>query len=122
VFRQAREQFAALPFDRAALKAQVGLLTDAGEIGLIKKLAEYPRLIEAAALQHEPHRLAFYLYDLASAFHAHWNRGTDQIDLRFVKVNYPELTHARLGLVQAVSDVLTSGLALIGANAPVEMR
>ncbi len=122
VFHQAREQFAALPFDRAALKAQVGLLTDAGEIGLIKKLAEYPRLIEAAALQHEPHRLAFYLYDLASAFHAHWNRGTDQIDLRFVKVNYPELTHARLGLVQAVSDVLTSGLALIGANAPVEMR
>ena len=97
-------------------------MTDEGEIALIKKLAEYPRLIEAAALQHEPHRLAFYLYDLASAFHAHWNRGTDQIDLRFVKVNDPELTHARLGLVQAVSDVLTSGLALIGAEAPIEMR
>ena len=70
----------------------------------------------------EPHRLAFYLYDLASTFHAHWNRGTENDGLRFIKVNDPELTHARLGLVQAVSDVLTSGLALIGAEAPSEMR
>ena len=98
------------------------MLTDEGEIALIKKLAEYPRLIEGAALAHEPHRLAFYLYDLASSFHAHWNRGTENPDLRFVKVTDPQLTHARLGLVQAVSDVLTSGLALIGAEAPKEMR
>ena len=98
------------------------MLTDEGEIALIKKLAEYPRLIEGAALAHEPHRLAFYLYDLASSFHAHWNRGTENPDLRFVKVTDPQLTHARLGLVQAVSDVLTSGLALIGADAPREMR
>ncbi|TGR63102.1 arginine--tRNA ligase, partial [bacterium M00.F.Ca.ET.194.01.1.1] len=87
-----------------------------------RKLAEYPRLIESAALALEPHRLAFYLCDLASRFHAHWNRGTDNPDLRFVKVNDPQLTHARLGLVQAVSDVLTSGLTLIGADAPTEMR
>jgi arginyl-tRNA synthetase len=122
VFRQAREQLGDLPFDRASLKAAAGRLTDEGEIALIKKLAEYPRLIESAALAHEPHRLAFYLYDLASTFHGHWNRGTDNVDLRFVKVNDPQLTHARLGLVQAVSDVLTSGLALIGAEAPTEMR
>jgi arginyl-tRNA synthetase len=122
VFRQAREQMGHQPFDRASLKAEAGRLTDEGEIALIKKLAEYPRLIESAALSHEPHRLAFYLYDLASSFHAHWNRGTDNIDLRFVKVNDPQLTYARLGLVQAVSDVLTSGLALIGADAPTEMR
>jgi arginyl-tRNA synthetase len=122
VFRQAREQLGDQQFDRTSLKAQVGRLTDEGEIALIKKLAEYPRLIESAALSHEPHRLAFYLYDLASNFHAHWNRGTDNVDLRFVKVNDPQLTHARLGLVQAVSDVLTSGLALIGAEAPMEMR
>ncbi len=122
VFRQAREQLGDQPFDRASLKAEAGRLTDEGEIALIKKLAEYPRLIESAALSHEPHRLAFYLYDLASSFHAHWNRGTDNIDLRFVKVNDPQLTYARLGLVQAVSDVLTSGLALIGADAPTEMR
>ena len=122
VFRQASEQLGEKLFDRAALAAASAGLADEGEIGLIRKLAEYPRLIEQAALALEPHRLAFYLYDLASAFHAHWNRGTENPDLRFVKVNDRELTLARLGLVQAVSDVLTSGLALIGADAPSEMR
>ncbi|MER9656122.1 arginine--tRNA ligase [Mesorhizobium sp. M0152] len=122
VFRQASEQLGEANFDRNSLAAAVSLLTDEGEIGLIRKLAEYPRLIESAALALEPHRLAFYLYDLASSFHGHWNRGTDNPDLRFVKVNDRELTHARLGLVQAVSDVLTSGLTLIGAAAPTEMR
>lgn len=122
VFRQASEQLGEANFDRDRLVASVASLTDEGEIGLIRKLAEYPRLIESAALALEPHRLAFYLYDLASSFHAHWNRGTDNPDLRFVKVNDPQLTYARLGLVQAVSDVLTSGLMLIGADAPTEMR
>ncbi|MER9875298.1 arginine--tRNA ligase [Mesorhizobium sp. M0195] len=122
VFRQASEQLGEGMFDRNQLAAEVALLTDEGEIGLIRKLAEYPRLIEAAALALEPHRLAFYLYELASSFHGHWNRGTDNPDLRFVKVNDRQLTYARLGLVQAVSDVLTSGLTLIGANAPTEMR
>ena len=122
VFRQASEQLGDANFDRNRLVALVASLTDEGEIGLIRKLAEYPRLIESAALALEPHRLAFYLYDLASSFHAHWNRGTDNPDLRFVKVNDPQLTYARLGLVQAVSDVLTSGLTLIGADAPTEMR
>ncbi|MCX8568207.1 MULTISPECIES: arginine--tRNA ligase [Hyphomicrobiales] len=122
VFRQAKEQLGDVGFERAKLVAAVERLTDEGEIALVKKLAEYPRLIESAAQSMEPHRLAFYLYDLASTFHGHWNRGTDNPDLRFVKVNDPELTYARLGLVQAVSDVLTSGLALIGADAPTEMR
>jgi len=122
VFRQAREQLPGLEFDRQTLSASGNLLTDEGELGLIRKLAEYPRMIESAALAHEPHRIAFYLYDLASALHSQWNRGTDNVDLRFVKVNEPQLTCARLGLVQAVSDVLTSGLALIGAEAPSEMR
>jgi arginyl-tRNA synthetase len=122
VFRQAREQLPAIDTGRGSLAEGSSLLTDEGEIALIRKLAEYPRMIESAALAQEPHRMAFYLYDLASAFHAHWNRGTDNVDLRFVKVNDPELTSARLGLVQAVSDVLTSGLALIGAAAPTEMR
>ncbi|MEI9410478.1 MULTISPECIES: arginine--tRNA ligase [unclassified Mesorhizobium] len=122
VFRQASEQLGEANFDRNGLAAAATSLTDEGEIGLIRKLAEYPRLIESAALALEPHRLAFYLYDLASSFHGHWNRGTDNPDLRFVKVNDRQLTHARLGLVQAVSDVLTSGLTLIGAAAPTEMR
>jgi arginyl-tRNA synthetase len=122
VFRQAAEQFPGEEFARADLKAALAGLTDEGEIGLIRKLAEYPRLIEQAALALEPHRLAFYLYDLASALHAHWNRGTENPGLRFVKVNDRQSTYARLGLVQAVSDVLTSGLTLIGAEAPTEMR
>ncbi len=122
VFRQAAEQFPGESFAREKLAAGLGALTDEGEIGLIRKLAEYPRLIEQAALSLEPHRLAFYLFDLASTFHAAWNRGTENPDLRFVKVNDPQLTQARLGLVQAVSDVLTSGLTLIGADAPTEMR
>ncbi|RWE34147.1 MAG: arginine--tRNA ligase [Mesorhizobium sp.] len=122
VFRQASEQLGEANFDRNNLAAAATSLADEGEIGLIRKLAEYPRLIESAALALEPHRLAFYLYDLASSFHGHWNRGTDNPDLRFVKVNDRQLTHARLGLVQAVSDVLTSGLTLIGAAAPTEMR
>jgi arginyl-tRNA synthetase len=122
VFRQAGEQLGDVPFNREALVADVGLLTDESEIALIRKLAEFPRLIESAAQSLEPHRLAFYLYDLASAFHAQWNRGTENPDLRFVKVTDRQLTHARLGLVQAVMDVITSGLGLMGAEAPSEMR
>jgi arginyl-tRNA synthetase len=122
VFRQAHEQLGLAAFPRGDLAAGADLLTDESELALIRKLAEYPRMIEGAAGSHEPHRIAFYLYDLASAFHAQWNRGTDNPDLRFVKVNDHKLSIARLGLVQAVSDVLTSGLGLIGADAPTEMR
>ena len=122
VFRQAREQFADAAFARADLAKSAHLLSDEGELALIRKLAEYPRLLVSAAEAHEPHRLAFYLHDLASFFHAHWNRGTENPGLRFVKPNERLLTDARLGLVQAVSDVLTSGLGLIGADAPTEMR
>ena len=120
IFRQAAEH--GLQLNRETLPADLALLADESEIALVRKLAEYPRLIEQAAQSLEPHRLAFYLYDLASTFHAQWNRGTDNEDLRFVKVNEPQLTNARLGLVQAVMTVITSGLGLVGANAPVEMR
>ncbi|MDJ1464918.1 arginine--tRNA ligase [Nitratireductor sp. GZWM139] len=121
-FRQASDQLGIAEFGREEMKAQLSKLSDEGEMALVRKLAEYPRLVESAAQAMEPHRLAFYLYDLASLFHAQWNRGSETDDLRFVKVNDPELTYARLGLVQAVRDVLTSGLALIGAEAPSEMR
>ncbi len=122
VFRQAREAFPGEDFDREALLAETERLADPGEVSLMRKIAEYPRLVEAAAAAHEPHRLAFYLYDLASAFHAHWNRGTENEALRFVKVNHPLLSKARLGLVQAVKEILVSGLGIIGAEAPSEMR
>ncbi|MCO6390721.1 arginine--tRNA ligase [Aliihoeflea aestuarii] len=122
VFRQAQDQLGTDWIEPQAMKDASFRLTDEGELALIRKLVEYPRVVEQAAQAQEPHRLAFYLYDLASAFHGHWNRGTDNNDLRFVKVNDPELTRARLGMVQAVSNVLSSGLALVGADAPAEMR
>jgi arginyl-tRNA synthetase len=122
VFRQAAEQLGSAIPDAPTLANHASRLTDESEIALVKKLAEYPRLIESAALAQEPHRLAFYLYEVATAFHGQWNRGNDNVDLRFVKVNDRELTYARLGLVQAVSGVIASGLALIGAEAPREMR
>ncbi|MGH6762914.1 MAG: arginine--tRNA ligase [Phyllobacterium sp.] len=122
VFRQAKEQLDFEVTDRKALAEKFSLLTDESEIGVVRKLAEYPRLIEAAARHQEPHRLAFYLYDLASAFHTQWNKGTENPDLRFIKVNERDLSEARLGLVQVVSDVLASGLSIIGADAPTEMR
>ncbi len=123
VFRQAREAFADLETDSKILAESVfGRLEDASEMQLIAKLAEYPRVIEQSALAQEPHRLAFYLYDLASAFHAHWNKGKDQPELRFVNDKNRELSIARLGLVYAVASVLKSGLSIVGAEAREEMR
>ena len=119
VIRQAAEQ---MGIRTLPANADFNLLSDEGELALIAKLAEYPRMIEAAALAQEPHRVAFYLYELASLLHAQWNRGGDNPELRFLKVNDPQSTYARLGLVQAVLNVLTSGLGLVGAAAPQEMR
>jgi arginyl-tRNA synthetase len=116
-----------LPADGAAraaflLGAPLERLDDAGELSLMKKIALYPRLIEAAAAAHEPHRVAFYLYELASEFHAQWTRGKDSPHLRFIIQNDPTLTVARLALVQGVATVLASGLGLLGVGAPDEMR
>jgi len=122
VFRQARETMQMEEPGRSEMAAHINRLCDESELALIRKLAEYPQLIESAALHQEPHRLAFYLYDLASAFHAHWNKGNEQTSLRFVQTADRELTLARLGLVRAVADVLASGLAVIGVEAPSEMR
>ena len=88
----------------------------------MRRLALYPRILEAAAAAHEPHRVAFYLYELASEFHAQWNRGKDTPHLRFIIQNDPLMTMARLALVQGVVTVLASGLGLLGVGAPEEMR
>jgi arginyl-tRNA synthetase len=127
VFRNAREVVPDLPEAdgaRAAflLDAAAERLTDPAELGLLKLLALYPRMIEAAASAHEPHRIAFYLYDLASEFHALWTRGRDLPYLRFIINNDAEITKARLALVQGVVSVLASGLAILGVHAPDEMR
>src|SRR6202020_576731 len=102
--------------------AAVERLTDPAELSLLRQLAQYPRLIDAAAAAHEPHRIAFYLYDLASEFHALWTRGRDLPYLRFIINNDAETTKARVALVQGVVTVLASGLAVLGVDAPVEMR
>jgi len=127
VFRNAREVVAGLPQEtgaRAAFLRQAALerLTDPAELDLLRRLALYPRMIEAAAVVHEPHRIAFYLYDLASEFHALWTRGRDLPYLRFIINNDAEITKARLALVQGVVSVLASGLAVLGVHAPDEMR
>ncbi|NTE86224.1 arginine--tRNA ligase [Agrobacterium rubi] len=122
VFRQANEAFPDLDVTSATMASGASLINDINELQLIAKLAEYPRMIESIALNHEPHRLAFYLYDLASSFHGHWNKGKDQPELRFVNDKNRELSVARLGLVNAVANVLKSGLTLLGADAPDEMR
>jgi arginyl-tRNA synthetase len=127
VFRNARDVLPDLPGDAAArtrmlAEAPLERLDDAGELALMRRLALYPRLIEAAAATHEPHRIAFYLYDLASEFHAQWNRGNDASYLRFIIPNDPQITKTRLALVQGVVTVLASGLGLLGVEAPDEMR
>jgi len=127
VIRNAREAIPNLPVDASAqaeafLGAPLGRLDDSGELGLMRRLALYPRLVEAAALAHEPHRIAFYLYELASDFHAQYNRGKDVPHLRFIIQNDPQLTMARLALVHGVVTVLASGLSMLGVGAPEEMR
>jgi arginyl-tRNA synthetase len=127
VFRNAREVVPDLPSDAAAracalARAPLERLDDPGELALMRRLALYPRLVEAAASAHEPHRIAFYLYELASEFHAQWNRGKDASYLRFIIQNDPQMTMARLALVQGVVTVLASGLAILGVEAPEEMR
>jgi arginyl-tRNA synthetase len=126
VLRNACELFPTLadPTERHYMleRAPLERLNDAGEIGLMRQLARYPALVEASALSHEPHRVAYYLYGLASDFHAHWNRGKDASYLRFIIPNDPQTSLARLALVQGVVTVLASGLSLLGVEAPEEMR
>ena len=122
VMRQA-EQAGAGDLDPAALaRADLSPLADAGELNLIRLMASWPRTVEAAALAHEPHRLAFYLYDLASAFHAHWNRGKEDATLRFIHDGDAALTRARLALVAGVGTVIASGLDVFGVAPAEEMR
>lgn len=123
VMRQALEVFPDLDLSPEALcAADLTELSHESELALIGKLGEYPRMLEAAALGQEPHRVAFYLYDLASLLHAHWNKGRDEPGLRFVNDKNRHSTVARLGLVYAVASVLKSGLSITGTDAPEEMR
>jgi arginyl-tRNA synthetase len=102
--------------------ASLAVLSDPGELALIKKLLDYPRLIEQAALAHEPHRVAFYLDEVAALFHSQWNRGKDAPHLRFIIEDNEKLGLARLALVRGALVVLQSGLNVLGVSAPDEMR
>jgi arginyl-tRNA synthetase len=122
VFRNVREVFPDLDAAAVTREADTGQLTDSGELDIMRRLAAYPRMIESAARAHEPHRIAFYLYDLASAFHGQWTRGNDSPHLRFIRSEDRKLTCARLAFVQACAQVIASGLKILGVEAPEEMR
>ncbi|MDP6805554.1 MAG: arginine--tRNA ligase [Rhodospirillales bacterium] len=123
LFRHAAEVFGSGGLDADALaRAAMHRLTDADEVGLIKVLAGWPRVVEGAAEAHEPHRVAYYLHALAAQFHALWNKGTDDANLRFLVEEDPELSRARLALAQGVATVVASGLRIFGVTPVEEMR
>ncbi|PIR31882.1 MAG: arginine--tRNA ligase [Alphaproteobacteria bacterium CG11_big_fil_rev_8_21_14_0_20_44_7] len=101
--------------------ADLSLLSNESELALIKKLAEFPRIVELAASHYEPHRIAFYLQELAAEFHSLWNAGTSDAALKFI-IDDESTTHARLTLVKAVQIVVHNGLKIFGVNAPEEMK
>lgn len=114
--RRAKEEGLALP-----AAADLSLL-DADELDLVKLAAQFPRVVEGAAAAHEPHRIAFYLGDLAAAFHAQWNKGNDDPEKRFLVGQRPDLTRSRLELAEAIGQVVRNGLAIMGVEAAEEMQ
>ena len=123
VFRHAAEMFPGADLSDAALaEADLSLLTDADEIAVLRTLAAWPRTVEAAAQAHESHRLAFYMYELASQFHTLWNKGNDAAQLRFLQAENESVSLARLALVRGVGLVIASGLAVFGVEPVEEMR
>jgi arginyl-tRNA synthetase len=123
VLRHGREALAGQATTNEDLaKADLTPLDDPAEMALIRLLAGWPRLVESAAEAHEPHRLAFYLYDVAAGFHGLWNKGKDDASLRFILADDGPTTLARLALVQALAAVIGSGLAVFGVEPVMEMR
>ena len=121
--RRARETFP--DFDaapRALAGADLALLSDEGERGLLRKLAEFPRIVAQGAQAREPHRVAFYAHELATQFHSYWTRGNENPSLRFVNENERMVSQARIALVAGVAQALRSALGVLGVNAPQDMR
>lgn len=102
--------------------AALAAISDPADLALVRRLALFPKVVETASSTREPHRLAFYLHDVASEFHALWNRGKDQPQLRFINDDDRQSTAVRLTLVRGVELVISSGLRILGVSAPVEMR
>ncbi|TQF76319.1 arginine--tRNA ligase [Elioraea sp. Yellowstone] len=123
VLRHAAEAFGAEAVAPAALAAAPrDTLADPAELALIRALVQWPRVVEQAAQAAEPHRIAFALYDVAAAFHALWNKGREEAELRFIRADAPAATMARLALVAATATVIASGLAVMGVEPVEEMR
>ncbi len=123
VMRNARAELAGEDLTPTGLaSADFARLGDPAELALIRLLAGWPRLVESAAEAHEPHRVAFYLGEVAAAFHGLWNKGKDEASLRFIIAGDAALTKARLALVQAVAFVVASGLRIFGVEPVEEMR
>jgi arginyl-tRNA synthetase len=122
VMRHAAEELLAAQLtDAALIDAPLARLTDPAELALIRLLAGWPRLVESAAEAHEPHRVAFYLQEVAAQFHLLWTKGRDEAQLRFIISGNPDLTRARLALVRGVAIVVRSGLAVMGVTPAEEM-
>jgi len=120
VLRHAAETLPTEKFDDGALAAaDLNLLHSEAEIAMLRRLAEWPRIVVAAAQVHEPHRIAFYLQDVAAELHALWTAGKDDAELRFILPNQPAKTAARLALLRTVALVIAAGLGIIGVE-PVE--
>jgi len=117
VLRKAAVAFASIDI----IKADLSLLTDESELKLIKTMTNWPRVVESAALAHEPHRISYYLYDLASEFHALWNKGNDRVDLRFIIDDNKEVTLSRLAMITAFSKIIAAGLNILGVEPVTEM-
>ncbi|MEP1031460.1 MAG: arginine--tRNA ligase [Alphaproteobacteria bacterium] len=123
VLRSAPDELAGLDTSAEALaQADLSLLTDPAELDLVKIMAAWPRIVEQAAEAHEPHRVAFYLNDVASAFHGLWNMGKDDTSLRFIQTDTPEISRARMALVQATATIIASGLDVLGVTPVEELR
>jgi arginyl-tRNA synthetase len=108
--------------DAALGRADMTVLADPAQLTLIRRLADWPRQVELAARSHEPHRVAFYLYDLAGDFHALWNRGNDDPALRFLGSGDPDAAAAKIALARATGVVIANGLAILGVAPVEEMR
>ena len=123
VLRNAGDQIPGLLVDDSTLaQADMSSLKDEAELALMRLLAGWPRLVETAALAREPHRIAYYLNDTAAAFHGLWNKGNEDVSLRFLIADDQKLTLARLAMVRAMAIVIASGLAVMGVKPVEEMR
>ena len=120
VLKKAAEAFSGMDVsDKALMTADLSLLSDESELQLIKTMANWPRVVESAAIAHEPHRISYYLYDLASEFHTLWSKGNDRLDLRFIIDDNEALTFSRLAMIKAFSKIIAAGLNILGVE-PVE--